>query len=282
MKRFSLIVILLVLNGILLAEESPFEDFIIAVFPENDVAGIKLVYTGTVKDSYLPLNLEILIPYESESGVFSGNRQPPVSLEPVDIIDVDGEKWILETIVTQMFELQVIFNSFRGEALREVTFDIEFNVPITTLHLAVQHPLSSEDFEFEESVESFFDGHGIQYSRVQVGPLPAGGTKTVSFSYRNPSGILSKDILEERFQSLGTQEAEKSTSTKKVIRYKLLLYEPLIVLAVLSIIIGLLYWRSVRSEPIQNTENKNSKICAHCNTLIKSDDRYCSKCGRKV
>tara|TARA_B100000315_G_scaffold257604_1_gene306979 strand:+ start:8799 stop:9647 length:849 start_codon:yes stop_codon:yes gene_type:complete len=282
MKFLTLIVILLVLSVILPGEESPFEDFIIAVFPENDGPGIKVVYTGTVKDSYLPFNLEILIPHESESGVFAGNRKPPVTLEPVDIIEVDSEKWIRETIVTQMFELQVIFNPFSGEALRKVTFDIRFNVSVTTLHLAVQHPLAAEDFEFEESVESFFDGYGIQYSRVQVGPLPAGGTKTVSFSYRNPTGILSKDILEERLQSLGTQEKPNPATEKKVIRYKLPLYAPLIVLAVLSIIIGWLYWRSVRSEPIQNTGNKNSKICAKCNTLIKSDDHYCSKCGRKV
>lgn len=282
MKFLILIVILLVLSGILPGEESPFEDFIIAVFPENDVPGIKVVYTGTVKNSHLPLNLEILIPYESESGVFAGNRKPPESFDPVDIIEVDREKWIRETIVTQMFELQVVFNPFSGEALRKVTFEIRLNVPVTTLYLAVQHPLAAEDFEFEESVESFFDGHGIQYSRVQVGPLSAGGTKTVSFSYRNPTGILSKDILEERLQSLGTQETPNPTTATKVIRYKLPLYEPLIVLAVLSIIIGLLYWRSARSEPIQNTGGKKSKICANCNTLVKSDDRYCSKCGRKV
>jgi hypothetical protein len=285
MKRMLLIFSSLLFGSILGASvETPFEDFTVRILPEYDHPGILVLYTGNIKESSLPLHLEIYIQSETQTTLGVGHTDTTDKLLPLNTVEREDGRWITVNIIKNKFQIEFYFNPFSEGPERNIDFPIKLNHDIKDFHIAIQQPLSAEKFVLmEPGAESVSDEHGITYFRVHVPELNAGDTKTISLSYLNPSGTLSMNILQEMLG--GTSGMGKIPSAKEkrsVSRYRLPTYEPLLVLGILSIVIGYLFWRFNKSTiaPVPSSDEKKS--CIQCGNRIKPNDRFCSKCGTRI
>lgn len=281
MKTF---LVLLFLPLILKASvSSPFEDFILALWPEYDHPGVLVIYTGTVKEDHLPLPLDLRVPEETGLVLAVGQSDTEANLVPIAIEETKDGKWARTTLVRSTFQIEFYFDPFLGTELREGSLTLQLNQPLSAYHLAVQRPLVSDRFQISEpGAESFRDDHGFTYHRVHLDTLPAGMAKSISFSYFNREGMLSMERLEETLGgSRGGAGPVDVSSSLPVTRYRLPTIEPLIVLGVLSIVIGYIFVRSNSSPKAQPPAKKGKRFCPHCGNLLDAGDNFCSQCGRK-
>lgn len=280
MVRKSLPVVFLSVLMLHASEESPFSDFVVGIWPEYDHPGVLVIYTGTVKSDHLPLHFEAFVPYEIDRALAVGQSQTPDDLEPVTVEVRDNEKWVTTTWVQDRFQLEFYFNPFTGEAERKGELILKMNHPLNTYHVAIQHPLAAERFTVSEpDAESFRDDHGILYSRIHFPSLPVGNSRRISFSYLNPTGRLSVALLQEVLNaSPETSDSPSGESQGAVVRYRLPTYEPLVVLAALSLIVGYMFWKSNHRRP----KTAEKEFCSKCGAKVGKGDRYCSTCGKEL
>ena len=260
------------------SEESPFEDFVVGVWPEYDHPGVLVIYTGSIKNDRLPLHFEARIPDATERVLAIGQSKTSDDLEPVPVKDrVDG-KWISITLVKDRFQIEFYFDPFDSTVQRKADLTIQLNHSLADYHVAAQHPLAAEDFHFsEQTAESFTDEHGITYYRIHAQSLPKGQSKTISFSYLNRSGKLSLALLKEMLGSEPSAEVQQSPT-----RYRLPTYQPLFILLVLSVVIGLLFWKSNYRTPQVQSKRGGKNFCPNCGSKVGEGDRFCSSCGEPV
>ena len=265
-------------------DESPFQDFVVGIWPEYDHPGILVIYTGSIKEKYLPLLLEARVPDQTTFAFAIGQSDTMNSLQPVPIVEKNGRKWISTPLVRESFQLELYFNPFGSTEIREGEITLQLNHPLGRYHIAVQQPLAAEAFVFSEpDAETFRDEHGLQYSRSHLPSLPAGQLKTISFSYTNRNGKLSIDLLQEM---LGSSPEKPSSSPGKtggkIDRYKLPTYQPLVMLALLSIVIGFIFWKTNYKTPRFGLNKDKRSFCPNCGIKIGTDDSFCSKCGNEL
>jgi len=280
----TLLLFFLLTQSLQISNESPFEDFDVAIWPEYDHSGIIMIYTGSIKKDHLPLHLEVIVPEKTDFAFAVGQHDTINSLQPVPIVEKNNSRWASTTFVKDNFQLELYFNPFDLTELRKGDIEIQLNHPLDDYHVAVQHPLAAEEFIFPEpGAEMLKDEHGLIYSRVHLPALPAGQIKTVSFSYYNRGGKLSVALLQEMLGSSQETFKQQSNQTQKGIdRYRLPTYQPLAVLLAVSMIIGFFYWktnyRTVHKEPSQN----GKRSCSECGIKVGENDRFCLSCGQKL
>ena len=137
----------------------------------------------------------------------------------------------------------------------------------------------------EKDSEEFKDQHGINFKRVHLHDFKENTTKSVSFSYDNPTGEISINKLQTM---LSTDDQLISPSTPNVesqvpIRHKLPLWQPLAILGVVSLTIGWMFSVNTKKEPLQksNSTSSSSKgsYCTACGQLFLPEHKFCSNCG---
>ena len=120
----------------------------------------------------------------------------------------------------------------------------------------------------EKDSEEFKDQHGINFKRVHLHDYKENTTKSVSFSYDNPTGEISINKLQTM---LSTDDQLISPSTPNVesqvpIRHKLPLWQPLAILGLVSLTIGWMF--SVNTKKgISFVEFSSSDVVRH--SLVK-------------
>lgn len=286
MKKMIFYITLLLCSILFGAKDSPFENFIVGVWPEYDHPGILIIYTGTVKQNRLPLPFEILVPQETQMAVGVGHVDTTEALMPLEITEINDEKWLTTTLVKTEFQLQIYYNPFDDSEIRQFDLQLRFSQPLSEFHIAVQEPLVAEEsFQFSEfDSEKFTDEHGLTYYRVHIHELAEGETKNISASYHNHSGKLTIDLLREMLGagSGSSVQSRSQTSKVRVGSYRLPTYEPLAVLAVLTFIIGFIFWRSNHGQESKGEGRSNGQFCTKCGNKVKPQNKFCSKCGNKV
>ena len=274
------------LAGFLAAQsvaETPFENFVVAVWPEYDHPGVLVICTGTVKSDRLPLTLEVRVPDETTVVMAVGQSDTVSDLSPVDLVQRAGGQWVDLTVVRNSFQLEYYFNPFTASENRQVKITLQLNQPLADYHIAIQHPLAAQGFTFsEKEIETFSDEHGLTYSRTHLPSLAAGSAKEISFSYRNPSGRLSVALLQEMLGGDLSSPSATSGGREKISRFRLPTYEPLTVLGLLAVAVGFLFWRSNSKSTPPSTGDAQKKFCHQCGTKVKESDRFCSGCGSKL
>ncbi len=265
------------------AGDTPFEDFIIAVWPEYDNPGILVIYTGTVKSDRLPLPLELRVPHETTVVMEVGQSDTVSDLRPVDLVQRNGAQWVDLTVVRSSFQIEYYFNPFDASESRQAKITLQLNQPLADYHIAIQHPLAAQGFTFsEKEVEAFSDDHGLTYSRTHLPSLAAGSAKEIAFSYRNPSGRLSVALLQEMLGGDASSAPPASGGRDKISRYRLPTYEPMAVLGLLAVAVGFLFWRSNSKQATPLAGGVHEKFCSQCGVAVKKSDGFCSGCGSKL
>lgn len=272
------------LNLLRASGESPFGDFVVGVWPEYDHPGVLVIYSGSIKSDHLPLQFEALVPQELDLALAIGQSDTSNKLQPVSVEQRDDGKWVNITFVRERFQLEFYFNPFQEGQLRTADVTVQLNHPLDTYHVAVQHPLGAEKFKLSEpNAETFRDEHGVTYSQLHSASLKAGERKKFSFSYVNRSGKLSVALLQEMLKNTqGMPQSTTDSENRTVVRYRLPTYQPLAVVAVLSVVLGYIFWRSNYSRTGRQLVPAEKNACSHCGAAVAEEDRFCSICGERL
>ena len=173
------------LAGFLVAQsvaETPFENFVVAVWPEYDHPGVLVICTGTVKSDRLPLTLEVRVPDETTVVMAVGQSDTVSDLSPVDLVQRAGGQWVDLTVVRNSFQLEYYFNPFT--ASEKSPSEDHTATQSTPCRLSHRHSAPS----CRPGIYLFREGDGDVFRRTRSDVLPH--TSPVSCG-----GIRERDIL---------------------------------------------------------------------------------------
>ncbi len=286
MRKILNITFVLISSGLLNGQGPIFDEFIFSLWPEYDHPGVLVILSGKVNDEQLPAKIEFMIPVETEKVSAVGVLDTTGALTEVPIDDRGQEKWVSLNLDHSKFHIEFYYNTFATDHLRNVNYQLRFNVDIPEYIFAVQQPIMAEKFLPPElEMESFQDQHGMTFYRKLMPSLPAGNIYQASFSYENHTGETSLDqlrkMMAETDQGTGITEPTSPTATAMK-RHRMPLWEPLAVLALIAVIIGFIYSRQLKTAaPLPKTAN-GSSFCTHCGEKTSPNDKFCANCGNKL
>ncbi|MDG2366101.1 MAG: zinc ribbon domain-containing protein [Candidatus Marinimicrobia bacterium] len=269
------------------AQVSPFNSYDVVLYPEYYFDGLMAEIDAEVKDESLPLDLEIRVPINADSIFFvSGTASSEAEVKNLPILNSKNRSFVKINILESKFRLFIFYNLDKKGNRRTGVYDLELNHFINDAHIIVQVPLVAEGFTFsEKDSEEFKDQHGINFQRVHLHDFMANTTKSVSFSYENPTGEISINKLQTM---LSTDEQIISPSTPNSInqipvRHKLPLWQPLAVLGVVSLTVGWMFSVNRKKEMVQQPSSKLStnqgSFCTNCGQSFLPEHKFCSNCG---
>ena len=269
------------------AQVSPFNSYDVVLYPEYYFDGLMAEIDAEVKDESLPLDLEIRVPINADSIFFvSGTASSEAEVKNLPILNSKNRSFVKINILESKFRLFIFYNLDKKGNRRTGVYDLELNHFINDAHIIVQVPLVAEGFTFsEKDSEEFKDQHGINFQRVHLHDFMANTTKSVSFSYENPTGQISINKLQTM---LSTDDQIISPSTPNSInqipvRHKLPLWQPLAVLGVVSLTVGWMFSVNRRKEMVQQPSSKSStnkgSFCTNCGQSFLPEHKFCSNCG---
>ena len=144
----------------------------------------------------------------------------------------------------------------------------------------------AENFTFsEKNFESFQDQHSLNFRRIHLNNYKANTSKPISFEYINPSGNISVNLLQTR---LSNDESinippQVSSSINPPIRHKLPLWQPLMILGVVSMLVGWMFSVQLKREKTGiETDRRSERFCTHCGKPVQSENKFCANCGGKL
>ena len=269
------------------AQSSPFNSYDVVLYSEYYFDGLMAEVDGEVKNEFLPLNFEMRVPANADSVFFvSGSASSEAEVKNLTVLNSKDRSFVKISILESKFRIFIFYSLNRDGPKRTGDFDFELNHSIDDGHIIIQVPLVAEGFTFsEKDSETFKDQHGINFHRVHIHDFKANSTKSVSFSYNNPSGDISINKLQMMLSSDDKTVAPLAppSPTQAPIRHKLPLWEPLALLGVVSVTVGWMFSLQRKKEIIKKSNSvsidKNSKFCTNCGQGLLPEHKFCSKCG---
>ncbi len=288
MKQYLFILLFL---SALNAQNSSFNSFDVVIYPEYYFEGIMAEVDAEVKENKFPLTLRINIPSNSDSVFFVGGTPSNDSNVKTLSILKEGKTSSIEVdVVESKFRLFIFYDLVKNIDKRSGSFELRLNHSIDDAHIIVQEPLVAESFTFSENdAESFQDQHGLNFKRIHLNNFKVNTSKTVTFGYRNPSGDISINVLQNRLSNDEriSSPPEVNSSITPPIRHKLPLWQPLLVLGLVAIVVGWMFSVQLKREKagvekVSTTVNKKGGFCTHCGKSVESKNKFCANCGGKL
>ena len=288
MKQYLFILLFL---SALNAQNSSFNSFDVVIYPEYYFEGIMAEVDAEVKENKFPLTLRMNIPSSSDSVFFVGGTPSNDSNVKTLSILKEGKTSSIEVdVVESKFRLFIFYDLVKNKDKRSGSFELRLNHSIDDAHIIVQEPLVAESFTFSENdAESFQDQHGLNFKRIHLNNFKVNTSKTVTFGYRNPSGDISINVLQNRLSNDEriSSPPEVNSSITPPIRHKLPLWQPLLVLGLVAIVVGWMFSVQLKREKagvekVSTTVNKKGGFCTHCGKSVESKNKFCANCGGKL
>jgi len=273
------------------AQNSSFNSFDVVIYPEYYFEGIMAEVDAEVKENKFPLTLRMNIPSNSDSVFFVGGTPSNDSNVKTLSILKEGKASSIEVdVVESKFRLFIFYDLVKNKDKRSGSFELRLNHSIDDAHIIVQEPLVAESFTFSENdAESFQDQHGLNFKRIHLNNFKVNTSKTVTFGYRNPSGDISINVLQNRLSNDEriSSPPEVNSSITPPIRHKLPLWQPLLVLGLVAIVVGWMFSVQLKREKagvekVSTTVNKKGGFCTHCGKSVESKNKFCANCGGKL
>jgi hypothetical protein len=273
------------------AQNSSFNSFDVVIYPEYYFEGIMAEVDAEVKENKFPLTLRMNIPSNSDSVFFVGGTPSNDSNVKTLSILKEGKTSSIEVdVVESKFRLFIFYDLVKNKDKRSGSFELRLNHSIDDAHIIVQEPLVAESFTFSENdAESFQDQHGLNFKRIHLNNFKVNTSKTVTFGYRNPSGDISINVLQNRLSNDEriSSPPEVNSSITPPIRHKLPLWQPLLVLGLVAIVVGWMFSVQLKREKagvekVSTTVNKKGGFCTHCGKSVESKNKFCANCGGKL
>ena len=288
MRQYLFILLFL---SVLNAQNSSFNSFDVVIYPEYYFEGIMAEVDAEVKENKFPLTLRMNIPSSSDSVFFVGGTPSNDSNVKTLSILKEGKASSIEVdVVESKFRLFIFYDLVKNKDERSGSFELRLNHSIDDAHIIVQEPLVAESFTFSENdAESFQDQHGLKFKRIHLNNYKVNTSKAVTFGYRNPSGDISINVLQNRLsndESISSPP-EVNSSITPPIRHKLPLWQPLAVLGLVAIVVGWMFSIQLKREEagverVSTTVNKKGVFCTHCGKSVQSKNKFCANCGGKL
>ena len=273
------------------AQNSSFNSFDVVIYPEYYFEGIMAEVDAEVEENKFPLTLRMNIPSNSDSVFFVGGTPSNDSNVKTLSILKEGKASSIEVdVVESKFRLFIFYDLVKNKDKRSGSFELRLNHSIDDAHIIVQEPLVAESFTFSENdAESFQDQHGLNFKRIHLNNFKVNTSKTVTFGYRNPSGDISINVLQNRLSNDEriSSPPEVNSSITPPIRHKLPLWQPLLVLGLVAIVVGWMFSVQLKREKagvekVSTTVNKKRGFCTHCGKSVESKNKFCANCGGKL
>ncbi|MBT3478465.1 MAG: zinc-ribbon domain-containing protein [Candidatus Marinimicrobia bacterium] len=286
MKKILSILFLL---GTLSAQSSSFKSFDVVIYPEYYFDGIMAEIDGEVKDESLPLNLEISVPANTDSVFYvGGTAESEAEVKHLSVLKSKNRSLIQVSVVDSKFRLFVFYPIEKNGTSRSGNFNLEINSDVEDAHVIIQEPLIAENFSFsEKDAETFQDQHGLNFKRIHLHDFRANTNKAISFSYENPTGGISINALQTMLSNDDNAAIPSAPSVKTApVRHKLPLWQPLVVLGIVAVIVGGMFYAQRKSELKDNFDSKpqkgNGKFCTGCGAPIQDNHKFCANCGGEL
>jgi len=273
--------------GVNYAQLSPFNSYDVVLYPEYYFDGLMAEIDAEVKDESLPLDFEMRVPINADSIFFvSGAASSEAEVKNLEILKSNNRSFVKISILESKFRIFIFYNLDKKGDLRTGVFDLELNHLVNDAHIIVQVPLVAEGFTFsEKDSEEFKDQHGINFQRVHLHDFSANTTKSVSFSYDNPTGEISINKLQTMLSTddqISSSLAPNNIS-QAPIRHKLPLWQPLAVLGIVSLTVGWMFSVNRKKDTLQQASSSSStnkgSFCTNCGQSFLPEHKFCSNCG---
>ena len=265
----------------LVAQSSPFKSYDVVIYPEYYFSGLMAEIEAEVIEDYLPLNVKILAPSNTDSIFYvSGSTENP-QVQDIVLSKNSASNYIEKKITESKFRIFIFYGLTKKGTGRSGDFTFQINYPINDAHIVVQEPLVANNFIFsEKQSEDFKDQHGISFKRIHINNYISNSKKTISFSYDNPT----QDISINSLQNIASNSQSVSSNINDIpIRHKLPLWQPLLVLSVVSVVVGAMFYSQTKNETSKTPSNSNkSSFCTDCGKKIQSTHKFCANCGGKL
>ena len=288
MRQYLFILLFL---SVLNAQNSSFNSFDVVIYPEYYFEGIMAEVDAEVKENKFPLTLRMNIPSSSDSVFFVGGTPSNDSnVKTLSILNEGKASSIEVDVVESKFRLFIFYDLVKNKDERSGSFELRLNHSVDDAHIIVQEPLVAESFTFSENdAESFQDQHGLKFKRIHLNNYKVNTSKAVTFGYRNPSGDISINVLQNKLsndESISSPP-EVNSSITPPIRHKLPLWQPLVVLGLVAIVVGWMFSIQLKREEsgverMSTTVNKKGVFCTHCGKSVQSKNKFCANCGGKL
>ena len=95
-----------------LAQDSPFNSFIVALWPEYERPGVLVILTGEIKSDLLPLRIRTPLPDGADVAMAMGQEGGGSDLSPVPVSREGTVEWIDAAFVAPQFQIEFYFNPF--------------------------------------------------------------------------------------------------------------------------------------------------------------------------
>ncbi|MAD51550.1 MAG: zinc ribbon domain-containing protein [Candidatus Marinimicrobia bacterium] len=253
----------------------------IRVYPEYYYKSVMVEMEAIIVADSESETISITLPSIADSVFFiSGIPSPDSEVIPLTILEDGSHSKVEFSAKDTQFRLFVFYNPFDSGHEKNLTWPTGSNVAMKNVHLSVQVPVMAEQFELSRKVSSEdTDQHGILFKSVHLGDIPANEVEMIEASYFNASGQTTMEALRAQLSQPKAQSSQPIVDHDKPKRHTLLLWEPLAILGVLSIIIGIMYYSSNKEV---SHEKGNKNFCSGCGIKLKDNDKFCSNCGEKV
>lgn len=245
-----------------------------SIIPEYDQNMVTILFSGHRADSLNNLPFLFSVPDDVDSvSLIKTKADGNLDFIIVTTEKKKGQKWVSvpETLVE--FAFMINSSKFPNPGERQFEYRLSFSEIITHLNLEIQEPIAAENFSYSGFLgESSKDPHGQITHSIQWDLIEMDKINTISFSYLNPRGLTTRSALTE-LMAISQQKDKPVIKPKKIKRYKLYIWEPLIALGVVSIFIALVLMYSKNQTP--------NLLCSFCGQKINPSDKFCPKCGEK-
>jgi len=246
-----------------------------SIIPEYDQNHITILFSAVVLDTSIQNEISFSIPNDVDSVAYikkKDNGELQFIFQPT--YKKDGLNWAQITTENNEFAFMINTKKFSNLVNRSFSYVISFSHPFRDLLLEIQEPLAAEDFSYSGfNGEKNIDENGISTYTTSLVDIAPNDYKLITLSYNNKLEKTTQSILSEL--SLNSEEHLKPESSKKINRHKLYIWEPIIVLGVITLFTMLI---------MIFFENNSSELyyCSNCLQKMHHKNNFCPKCGEKI
>ena len=247
----------------------------LSIIPEYDYNGVTILFSGQRDSIDIGRLQSMTVPANTDSVfLIITDDDKNIYFEQYDIISRNGYDWIDFPSETGRYSFMMKTGPFIGPESRNFNYDLIFSFFVKNLLLEIQQPLGSQNFlhsESEATVDS--DQHGLRSYTIELSNIPLNKPRNIWIRYDNPDAFTSLTLL-SKMMSDTNEDERKGQPAKNIIRYKLYVWEPLLAIAVVTIIIAAIL--------ILLKDQKKTNACPKCTQLIFRGQKFCPNCGNKV
>lgn len=259
---------------------------LIQVWPEFDRPEALVFMVGqAAPNTTLPAGLDFRLPagaqvnavaYLDDSGTLTDKVEHSVDGDTVTIVSPNGN-----------FHIEYYDPALKKDgAARSYQITWQQNTSVDRLIWQVEQPAGAKDFTVTPAGSgAATDENGLPVVQVDSGEVQAGQAITVSISYVNARGALSKDVLPTPQPTAGpAPSAQADTPASLAIAGGLL---ALVIVAIVLMYAGSrlsIFTRggAEAAKPARKTSVRGRVFCPQCGQPAGPADLFCQKCGTKL